>query len=241
MAADVLAALPQYLGRARAKRALIHVVRSGPHLVIALVFLPLTACSIRAPAADAPAGGGMQWPAGQEFDDCNGAGWCPRMVVVPAGSFTMGVPADEPGYDEIEGPQRPVSIRRFAAGKFDVTRGQWAEFVSATNRDTRRGCAWNGRSEEKPDPQGAWRDLGFAQDDSHPVVCVSWEEVQEYLLWLSQQTHQHYRLLTEAEWEYSARAGTTTAYPWGASASHEHANYGAEQCCSALASSMRCW
>ena len=162
---------------------------------------------------------------GQSFRDCLD---CPEMVVIPAGSFMMGSPKSEPGrYDE-EGPQRQVSIREFAAGKFDVTRGQWAAFVKSTNRETRTGCAWSGRSESKPDATASWCDLGFPQDDNHPVVCVTWNDAQEYVHWLSQKTGHKYRLLTEAEWEYAARSGTTTPYPWGSTASHEYANYGAD-------------
>jgi uncharacterized protein (TIGR02246 family) len=170
---------------------------------------------------------------GQTFRDCAG---CPEMVVIPAGSFTMGSPVNEPGRFDIEGPQHGVSVRQFAVGKFDVTRGQWADFVSATNRETPRGCAWTGRSEIKPpwatDPDGSWRNLGFPQDDSHPVVCVTWNDAQDYVRWLSERTGHKYRLLTESEWEYAARAGTTTPYPWGSNASHDYANYGADACCS---------
>lgn len=179
---------------------------------------------------------------GQRFRDCPD---CPEMVVIPAGSFMMGSPASEPGRNDREEPQRRVSIRQLAVGKFDVTRGQWAAFVSATNRDTHVGCAWTGRSGIEPpwamDPDGSWRSLGFPQDDNHPVVCVSWNDAQDYVRWLSQRTGRKYRLLTEAEWEYAARAGTTTPYPWGSSASHEYANYGADDCCSGLASGRDQW
>lgn len=141
----------------------------------------------------------------------------------------------------MEGPQRRVSIRQFAVGKFAVTRSQWAAFVSATNRPTRAGCAWTGRTGSKPDPEGSWRNLGFAQDDTHPVVCVTWNDAQDYVRWLSHRTGHKYRLLTEAEWEYAARAGTTTPYPWGSTATHEYANYGADVCCSGLASGRDQW
>lgn len=174
----------------------------------------------------------------QTFRDCHD---CPKMVVIPAGSFTIGSPASEAGRFEEEGPQRSVSIRRFAAGRFDVTRGQWAAFVAATNRRTRGGCSWTGRTGGKPDPDGSWRNLGFAQDDNHPVVCVSWYDAQDYVRWLHQVTGYRYRLLTEAEWEYSARARTTTPYPWGITATHERANYGADTCCSGLASGRDKW
>ena len=178
---------------------------------------------------------------GQEFDDCAGAAWCPRMVVIPGGSFTIGSPANEPGRFEEEGPQRQVKVRRFAAGKFDVTRGQWAAFVSATSRPARAGCSWTGRNGMKPDPEGSWNNLGFVQDDSHPAVCVSWEDAQDYVRWLSQRTGHTYRLPSEAEWEYAARAGTTTAYPWGPTASHDQANYGTDKCCSGLAAGRDQW
>lgn len=175
---------------------------------------------------------------GQTFRDC---AECPEMVVIPAGSFTMGSPDHEPGRYEGEGPLRRVSIRQFAAGKFDVTRSQWAAFVSATNRETRGGCFWTGRSGSEPDPVGSWRDAGFPQDDDHPVVCVTWDDAQDYVSWLSQRTGLGYRLLTEAEWEYAARAGTTTPYPWGVAASHDYSNYGADACCSPLASGRDKW
>jgi formylglycine-generating enzyme required for sulfatase activity len=179
---------------------------------------------------------------GQTFRDCPD---CPEMVVVPAGNFTMGSPPNEQGRHETEGPQRQVSIRPFGVGKFDVTRGQWAAFVSATNRETRRGCAWTGRPGIKPpwapDPDGSWRSLGFPQDDSHPVVCVTWNDAQDYVRWLSERSGHKYRLLAESEWEYAARAGTTTPYPWGSKASHDYANYGADDCCSGLASGRDKW
>jgi formylglycine-generating enzyme required for sulfatase activity len=175
---------------------------------------------------------------GQSFRDC---AECPEMVVVPAGSFMMGSPDDEPGQFVAEGPLRRVSVRQFAVGKFDVTRSQWTAFVSATNRETRGGCFWTGRSGSKPDPAGSWRDVGFPQDDNHPVVCVTWADAQAYVGWLSQRTGRRYRLLTESEWEYAARAGTTTPYPWGSTATHEYANYGADTCCSPLASGRDKW
>ena len=186
----------------------------------------------------APQTAATRYEAGQSFRDCAD---CPERVVIPVGSFTMGSPADEPGRSDLEGPLRRVSIRQFAGGKFDVTRGQWAAFVSATNRETRGGCSWTGRSGPKPDPAGSWRDAGFPQDDDHPVVCVTWHDAQDYVRWLSQRTGHGYRLLTEAEWEYAARAGTTTPYPWGAAASHEHANYGADTGGSPMASGRDKW
>jgi len=169
---------------------------------------------------------------------------CPVLVAIPTGTFLMGSPADEPGRYNEEGPQRSVHINRVAVGKLDVTRGEWAAFVSATGRETVGGCTWSslpGTAPMEPSPKATWKTLGFAQDDAHPVVCVTWDDAQDYARWLSGITGHRYRLLTEAEWEYAARAGTVTPYPWGASASHEHANYGATACCSGEASGSDKW
>lgn len=179
--------------------------------------------------------------AGQEFDDCGGAAWCPRMVVIPTGTFTMGTPADEPGYDPIEGPQHEVAVRQFAAAKFPVTRRQWAAFVAATRRPTHVGCSWTGRSENGLDTLGSWQSLGFEQTDDDPVVCVSWQDAEDYLRWVTRRTGHEYRLLTESEWEYAARAGEAGSYPWGAAADHAYANYGSDECCGGRADGRDRW
>jgi formylglycine-generating enzyme required for sulfatase activity len=184
---------------------------------------------------------GVEVEPGATFRDCDE---CPEMVVVPAGDFMMGSPASEQGRFDEEGPQRRVHIRKLAVGKFHVTRGQWAAFVSATNRSTTGGCAWSGvqgTTEDGPNESASWRNLGFAQDDAHPVVCITWQDALAYVHWLGIRSGHGYRLLTEAEWEYSARAGSTTPYPWGPDASHEHANYGADACCSGIASGLDRW
>ena len=140
----------------------------------------------------------------------------PEMIIVPSGTFTMGSPADEPYRHSDEGPQHQVRIQSFAVGKYEVTRGQFAAFVAATGYDV-GNCNW---------PSGYnWRYPRFTQTDTHPVVCVSWNDAKAYTNWLSKKTGQNYRLLTEAEWEYVARAGTTTAYHFGATISPSKANY----------------
>ena len=211
-------------------------------LIVLIVGMSLggnEAAETRAPDSNgAPQTPATRYQPNESFRDCAD---CPEMVVIPKGDFVMGSDANEPGRIDREGPQRRVSIPQFALGKFDVTRAQWSAFVSATDRSTTEGCFWTGRSGSKPDPIGSWRDLGFPQDDNHPVVCVTWQDAQQYVRWLTERTGQKYRLATEAEWEYAARAGSTTPYPWGSHASHEYANYGADVCCSGLASGRDQW
>ena len=143
---------------------------------------------------------------GDTFRDCE---VCPVMVVLPAGKFIMGSPEDERKRDDDEGPQHLVTIPQpFAVGKYEVTVEQYAEFV----RETKHSTGYCGNDSD----HGSWRDpSGLKQTDNHPVVCVSWDDASEYVYWLSVKTGHEYRLLTEAEWEYAARAGTTTAYHFG--------------------------
>lgn len=153
------------------------------------------------------------------------------MVVIPTGSFMMGAKENESGSFPEEKPQREVHIKQFACGKFDITKKEWAAFVKATNRQITGGCVGPMFPGDTSNitalkPGVNWNHIGFAQDSSSPVVCISWFDAKDYVSWLSKKTGFTYRLLSEAEWEYAARAGTTTTYPWGDSASHEYANYG---------------
>ncbi len=123
----------------------------------------------------------------------------PEMVVIQAGSFLMGSPDSELDRDTDEGPQRRVTIGQpFAAGRFEVTFDEWAACVAGG------GCSSN------PSPA----DQGWGRG-RRPVINVSWSNAQEYVRWLSQTTGQRYRLLSEAEWEYAARAGTPTRWSFG--------------------------
>ena len=146
------------------------------------------------------------------FRECEG---CPAMVVVPAGVFTMGSPASEPGRDDDEGPQHDVRIAKaFAIGEFPVTVDEFKVFVNATGYDAGSTCdAWRGIF-WKSQSGRSWRDPGFAQTGSHPVVCVGWRDAQAYAKWLSGKTGKAYRLPSESEWEYADRGRTNPgAYP----------------------------
>ena len=154
---------------------------------------------------------------GHVFRDCD---TCPEMVVIPAGTFRMGSPASEAGRYDDEGPRHEVTLRSpFALGRYEVTRAEYAAFVSATGRSS-RGCVG------LVDETFTWRDPRFAQGNGHPVVCVSWEDSQAYVRWLIAETGNGYRLPSEAEWEYAARGGTTTSRYWGngSSAQCAHVN-----------------
>jgi len=153
------------------------------------------------PAPLQPASSGMPLSAERAlkpkdtFKECD---QCPEMVVVPAGSFTMGSPASEPGRDVDESPQHSVTIAKpFAVAKFELTFDEWDACVADG------GC-----NAYKPGDQGWGR-------GRRPVINVSWDNATVYVAWLSRKTGKAYRLLTEAEWEYAARAGSTTAYYWG--------------------------
>jgi formylglycine-generating enzyme required for sulfatase activity len=148
-----------------------------------------------------------------------------EMVMVSAGSFTMGSPSSEDGRLAVEGPQHVVAIAQpFAVGRFAVTVDQFAAFVAQSGRPTDVPCQhWSG--EEWRERVGSFRNPGFDQDGDHPVVCVSWHDARSYAGWLSRNTGRPYRLLTEAEWEYAARAGTTTPFWWGTSIDPGQANY----------------
>jgi formylglycine-generating enzyme required for sulfatase activity len=158
---------------------------------------------------------------GDKFKDCD---QCPEMIVVPAGSFMMGSPSNEEGRSDREGPQHMVTIPRdFAVGRFEVTFNEWGTCVAGG------GCYGY-----QPNDEGWGR-------GKRPTINVSWDDAKAYVSWLSRNTGKPYRLLSEAEWEYAARAGTTTRYSWGNAASHEYANYGVEECCGGLASGSDRW
>jgi len=138
-------------------------------------------------------------------DPLKDGGEGPEMVRLPGGTFVMGSPADEPERASDEGPQRQVSIQPFALGRTEVTFADYDRFAEATGR-------------KKPNDQGWGR-------GARPVINVSWEDAKAYAAWLAEQTGQAYRLPTEAEWEYAARAGTTTPFWTGECIHTDQANY----------------
>jgi formylglycine-generating enzyme required for sulfatase activity len=140
---------------------------------------------------------------GQEFKEC--ANGCPTMVVVPAGTFIMGSPESERDRQKAEGPQQEVTIARpFAVSKFDVTFYEWDLCTTAGVCPSALDSGW-GRG-------------------NRPVINVSWDDAKTYASWLSRLTGKDYRLLSEAEFEYAGRAGSTTRYPWGDEIGENNAN-----------------
>ena len=148
-----------------------------------------------------PAGSDVRPRPGEAFRDCDG---CPEMVVIPAGRFQMGCVSGRECLDD-EQPVHAVAIARpFGLSKYEVTFEEYDRFAVATGRSGPSDNDW-GRGRR-------------------PVVNVSWQDAQEYVAWLSSQAGAWYRLPSEAEWEYAARAGTTTAYSWGNEVGNNRAN-----------------
>jgi formylglycine-generating enzyme required for sulfatase activity len=164
-------------------------------------------------------------------DRLKSGGEGPEMAVIPAGSFLMGSPADEPERFDNEGPQHRVILPRpFAIGRHAVTRGEYRVFIEETQHPCRGAYIWAG-NEWKLNPEASWLSPGFEQTDNDPVVCVSFEDVQAYLDWLNRRLGREptgpgaYRLPTEAEWEYACRAGTATPFSFGRNITPEQVNY----------------
>ena len=172
--------------------------------LLVLLLPPGAEAQRRAPAAD-PGG------PGRVIRDCPA---CPEMVALPAGEFMMGSPESEKGRNKDEGPQRKVTIARpFAVGKFEVTFAQWD------------ACVAEGGCTHKPGDESWGR-------GRRPVINVSWDDAKQFVAWLAKKTGKPYRLLTEAEWEYAARAVTKASDPHapfstGATINYKQANYDA--------------
>ena len=166
----------------------------------------------------------------REFKECD---LCPPMIGIPAGSFTMGSPPDEPGRFDTEGPAHPVTLKAFALAKYDVTSDEFLTFLKDTGYQP-APC--------NPRLMLGWRSPGrgvayapyVGQPPRWPAVCLDWKDANAYIAWLNKKVHEArpslgdapgpYRLPSEAEWEYAARAGTTAARWWGPDIDRNRAN-----------------
>jgi len=174
------------------------------HLTLAAL---LAACSLPALAAtpgDKP---------GTVFRDCDTL--CPEMVILPAGTFTMGTPADEMGRQDDESPQHPVTFAKpFAISRFQVTAGEWAAYQKATGLVVPDGDDRPGRRCTNSKPS-------YKQGPRQPAVCMSYQDVEQYAAWLSKTTGQRYSMVSEAQREYAARGGSVGAFPFEPDANFE--------------------
>lgn len=164
-------------------------------------------------AASAAVALGKSSKPGTVFRDCAD---CPEMVVIPPGRFTMGVDGGEK--DRYEGPVHEVTIgHAFAAGRFELTNGEYGRFVEATGHETAgTGCNVFFGDRVEAVEGSSWADPVYGRPirDDEPVACIRWSDAKSYVSWLAGKTGKKYRLLTEAEWEYVARAGTTGTHTW---------------------------
>ena len=181
-------------------------------------------------AAVALAGADAQEKVSREFREC---AVCPEMVGIPAGKFLMGSPAQEPGRFDAEGPQHPVTVRAFALGKYDVSNEEFLTFLRETGYQPPPcnpilGLVWQSPGRDLAYPPGT------VQPPRDPAVCLNWRDAEAYIAWLNGKVRTReptargslgpYRLPSEAEWEFAARAGTTTARWWGEAIGKGNAN-----------------
>jgi formylglycine-generating enzyme required for sulfatase activity len=151
----------------------------------------IASAPVESASADAaPAAAPVKASSGKTFRDCES---CPLMVSLPGGTFKMGSPSSEPGRNAYEGPQRDVTVKPFAIGVYEITSAEWAACVA----------------------EGACSKKRADETGKLPALGVSWRDATAYASWLSKKTGGKYRLPSESEWEYAARAGSTTAYWWG--------------------------
>jgi formylglycine-generating enzyme required for sulfatase activity len=138
------------------------------------------------------------------------------MVVIPLGTFRMGDISG--GGKNTEKPVHKVRIgQSIAVGRFELTRGEFAIFVNETGYNEGDGCLTYESAKWEQRTDRSWQNPAFSQKERDPVVCVNWDEAKAYVSWLSERTGQAYRLLSESEWEYMARAGSTSKYYFGSS------------------------
>ncbi|MEN8220895.1 MAG: formylglycine-generating enzyme family protein [Pseudomonadota bacterium] len=188
--------------------------------IVPLALLALTACGSNSHCnKELPDDEGSQnkLTPGETFRDRLADGSLgPQMIWIPAGSYRMG---DIQGCGrKEEQPVHHVSVERFAIGKYELTLGEFKKFVEATGYKTdaeKEGSCYSYSKGWRLIKDINWREPKFSQSDQHPAVCMSFNDGKAYTKWLSEQTGQQYRLPTEAEWEYAARAGSQTTRYWG--------------------------
>lgn len=160
------------------------------------------------------------------FRDC---AVCPEMVVVTGGQFDMGSSGADRSWAATHGatfnsvadeaPRHRVFVPSFAIGKYDVTRAEYAAFVRETNRPAGDGCYVSSMPQARRRGTASWEKPGFRQTDRDPVVCVTWDDARAYVAWLNGKIGRPdsapYRLPSESEWEYAARAGSRSRFWWG--------------------------
>ncbi|HEX3945006.1 MAG TPA: SUMF1/EgtB/PvdO family nonheme iron enzyme [Rhizomicrobium sp.] len=168
-----------------------------------------------------PARAGAQEQPAREFQECTD---CSVMVGIPAGRFVMGSPASEPGRFDNEGPQHYVSVRAFALSKYDVTVDQFRTFLEATGYQPAPCNSLLNFGWQSPG-KGLAYPPGYVEPRRWPATCLDWRDAKAYIAWLNGRAKAArpalagrsgpYRLPSEAEWEYAARGGTSTARWWG--------------------------
>ena len=142
---------------------------------------------------------------GKVFKDCKD---CPEMVVLPAGTFTMGTPDDEVGREPDEGPMHAVTFAKpFAMSRFQITAGEWDSYIRQTGVKIADGDTRPGRECIASKPR-------YPQSPRQPAVCMDMDDIKHYVAWLSKKTGQPYHMVSEAQREYAARAGSTGPFPF---------------------------
>lgn len=169
--------------------------------------------------------------AGEITDKLTDGSPAPTLVIIPKGSNTIGSNESEEGHRENERPMRLITLKNnIAIGKTEVTVAEFKKFVTATayvtsaESDSSKGCRTNQNGKWDWTPGTSWEYPGYEQEDSHPVVCVSWMDAMAYAKWLSKETGKSYALPSELTWEYATRAGTTSTRFWGDERACEYSN-----------------